>query len=153
MEQENKSEIKKVMGFFDKLENKVRGLLKRHPVIYTLFGGIVIVLFWRGVWHTADILQEKGGWLGWLFYEPINLIIVLVILLITGLSVSYFAGELALESEIDKEKKVAARTEREVLEEGGEVRELETAVKEMKKQVDEIKELVIEEHEAHHPTK
>ncbi|MCX6718865.1 MAG: hypothetical protein NTZ38_00600 [Candidatus Taylorbacteria bacterium] len=73
--------LKNILNFFDKLEDVVRAHLSRYPIAYTFVGGIAIVLFWRGVWHTADILQEQGGWLGWIFYEPINLIIMLLILL------------------------------------------------------------------------
>ena len=84
--------IKKIISYFDKLEDNIRGHLSHHPILYTLVGGTAIVLFWRGVWHTADILQARGGWLGWIFYEPNNLVIVTVILLATGLFVSYFIG-------------------------------------------------------------
>ena len=134
--------IKKVINFFDKFEDKVRGHLSRFPILYTFIGGIAIVLFWRGVWHTADILEERGGWLGWLFYEPTNLIIVVAILLATGLFVSYFIGDTILISGLKKEKKAADKTEREVQEEEVEIKELRTTIKEMKKEVDEIKEAV-----------
>ncbi len=115
-----------------------------------MIGAVAIVLFWRGVWHTADILQAKGGWLGWVFYEPTNLVIVLVILLATGLFVSYFIGDTILLSGLKKEKKVAERTEREVKEEDEKISELRTTIKEMKKEVDQIKEIVVEEHKLHH---
>ncbi|MCX6716066.1 MAG: hypothetical protein NT077_03555 [Candidatus Taylorbacteria bacterium] len=151
MNTENKGVIKETVGFFDKLEDIIRGHLSHYPIVYTLIGSVAIVLFWRGVWHTADILQEKGGWLGWLFYEPTNLVIVLIILLATGLFVSYFIGDTILLSGIKKEKKVADRTESEVRAEEGEIKELRTTIKEMKKNVDEIKELVIEEQKEHHP--
>lgn len=150
MNQENAGPIKRTVNFFDKFEDKIRGHLSRYPIVYTLIGGVAIVLFWRGVWHTADILQAKGGWLGWLFYEPTNLVIVLAILLATGLFVSYFIGDTILISGIKKEKKIADRTESEVREEEVEIKELRATIKEMKKEVDEIKELVVEEHKEHH---
>lgn len=134
--------IKRVINFFDKLEDKIRGHLSRFPILYTLIGGTAIVLFWRGVWHTADILEEQGGWLGWLFYEPTNLVIVVVILLATGLFVSYFIGDTILISGLKKEKKATEKTEREIQEEEVEIKELRTTIKEMKKEVDEIKEAV-----------
>ena len=142
--------MKKTLEFFDHLEDKVRGHLSRYPIVYTMIGAVAIVLFWRGVWHTADILQAKGGWLGWVFYEPTNLVIVLVILLATGLFVSYFIGDTILLSGLKKEKKVAERTEREVKEEDEKISELRTTIKEMKKEVDQIKEIVVEEHKLHH---
>lgn len=143
--------IRSIIGFFDKLEDVVRGHLSRFPLIYTLIGAIAIVLFWRGVWHTADILQEQGGWLGWIFYEPTNLVIVLVILLLTGLFVSYFIGDTILMSGLKGEKKVTDRTAKELKEEEESVRELRTTVKEVKKEIDEIREAVLAEQKAHHP--
>ena len=136
------SMIKNILNFFDKFEDKVRGHLSRFPILYTFIGGIAIVLFWRGVWHTADILQAKGGILGWIFYEPINLLIVIVILLATGLFVSYFIGDTVLMSGMKGEKKVTDKTEKEVKEEEKEIVGLRTTIKDMKKEVDEIKTFV-----------
>jgi len=132
----------KVINFFDKLEDKVRAILSRHPILYTFIGSIAIVLFWRGVWHTADLLEDQGGWLGWIFYEPTNLVIVVVILLLTGLFVSYFIGDTILISGLKQEKKAAEKTEREIKEEETEIHELRDTIKEIKKDVEEIKEVV-----------
>jgi uncharacterized membrane protein len=153
MNQESKGPIKRVITFFDKLEDNIRGHLSRYPILYTLIGSVAIVLFWRGVWHTADILQAKGGVLGWIFYEPTNLIIVVIILLATGLFVSYFIGDTILLSGIKNEKKTTDRTEKEVREEEAEIAALRSTIKEMKKEVDEIKDIVVEEHKEHHPGK
>lgn len=150
MNQEHKSAYRKTIDFFDKFEDHVREHLSHYPIAYTLIGGIAIVLFWRGVWHTADLLQERGGWLGWIFYEPTNLLIVTIILLATGLFVSYFIGDTILMSGIKHEKKVTDKTEREVKDEEEKIKELRTTIREMKKEVDEIKDLVIEEHKEHH---
>ncbi len=145
--------FKPILNFFDKLEDRIRGRLSRFPILYTFIGGIAIVLFWRGVWHTADILQEKGGWLGWIFYEPTNLAIVVVILLATGLFVSYFIGDTVLMSGLKQEKKTTDKTEKEVKEEETEINALRTTIKDMKKEVDEIKDFVEHvstEHQAEH---
>jgi hypothetical protein len=142
MNQGDKSIFQNILRFFDKLEDKIRGHLSHYPILYTLIGGVAIVLFWRGVWHTADILEERGGWLGWLFYEPTNLLIVTGILLATGLFVSYFIGDTILISGLKHEKKTTEKTEKEVQEEEAELGELRTTVKEIKKEVDEIKDAV-----------
>ena len=134
--------IKKIITFFDKLEDKIRGHLSRFPILYTLIGGVAIVLFWRGVWHTADMLAARGGLLGFLFYEPVNLILVVLILLATGLFVSYFIGDTILISGIRHEKKVTDKTEREVQEEEVELKGIRTTIKEIKKDVEEIKQAV-----------
>ncbi|TAK93428.1 hypothetical protein EPO05_07125 [Patescibacteria group bacterium] len=142
--------VKRIINFFDKLEDVIRGYLSRYPIVYTFIGGIAIVLFWRGVWHTADILEEKGKFLGWLFYEPTNLAIVVAILLATGLFVSYFIGDTILISGIRHEKKITDKTGREVEEERVELKAIQTTVREIKKEVDEIKEVVEHEHSDHH---
>lgn len=151
MNQEHKGTYRKTIDFFDKLEDHIREHLSRYPIIYTLIGSVAIVLFWRGVWHTADLLKERGGLLGWLFYEPTNLLIVTIILLATGLFVSYFIGDTILMSGIKHEKKVTDRTEKEVKEEELRISELRATVREIKKEVDEIKDLVVEEQKHHHP--
>jgi len=143
---------KKIYNFFDKLEDVVRGHLSRYPIIYTIIGGIAVVLFWRGVWHTADILQARGGLLGWIFYEPTNLVIATIILLMIGLFVSYFVGDTILISGIKKQKKVTDKTEKEVEEEEEELERIQTTIKEMKKEVDVIKGEVDEEYKMRHPS-
>ena len=92
--------IKHIIKFFDKLEDKVRGGLSRNPIIYTLIGGIAIVLFWRGVWLTADLFPFLTG--------PVSVVVSVSILLITGLFVSFFIGDQVIISGIKKEKKLAA---------------------------------------------
>ena len=144
-----KDAYKKVYNFFDKLEDVVRGHLSKYPIVYTVIGGIAIVLFWRGVWHTADILQARGGWLGAIFYAPTNLVIVTVVLLMIGLFVSYFVGDTILISGIKRQKKVTDKTEREVEEEEAELVKIRSTIREMKKEVDEIKVEIDEDHKAH----
>jgi uncharacterized membrane protein (DUF106 family) len=142
--------IKKVLNYFDKLEDRVRGHLSQYPVIYTIIGGLAIVLFWRGVWHTADILEAKGGVIGFIFSPVVNLVIVAIVLLMTGLFVSYFIGDTILMSGIKGEKKIADKTQKEVAEEEEKINELRSTISEMKKEVDEIKGVVEEEHKIHH---
>lgn len=137
--------FKKVVDFFDKLEDKIRGHLSKFPILYTLIGGVAIVLFWRGVWHTADILQSKGGWLGWLFYEPTNMIVVTIILLASGLFVSYFIGDTILISGMKGEKKIAEKTEKEVKEEEQKLTQIQNTVKEIEKDIDKIREVLTEQ--------
>lgn len=134
--------MKRILNFFDKLEDHIRGNLSRYPIIYTIIGSIAIVLFWRGVWHTADILQAKGGILGIIFYEPINMIIVVIVLLATGLFVSYFIGDTILISGLKQQKKITDKTEKEVVEEEGRLDEIRDTIKEIKQEVDEIKQVI-----------
>ncbi|MEI6057411.1 MAG: hypothetical protein WCQ60_00380 [bacterium] len=138
--------FKKVFIFFDKFEDHIREYLSKRPILYTLIGGVAIVLFWRGVWHTADILAARGGWLGVIFYEPVNLVITAVILLATGLFVSYFIGDTILLSGLKHQKKVADKTEKETREEEGQIIGLQDTIREMKEEVDEIRDVVRRDH-------
>jgi len=146
MNQEKKNIFHKIFNFFDRFEDRLRSHLSRFPIIYTIIGGIAIVLFWRGVWHTADILQARGGVFGIIFYEPVNLVLVVAVLLATGLFVSYFIGDTILISGLRKEKKLHEKTEKDIKEEGATLHDIKKVVNELKQEVDEIKETVNEEH-------
>ncbi|MFH1193135.1 MAG: hypothetical protein V1656_02345 [Candidatus Jorgensenbacteria bacterium] len=135
---QSQNPFKLILKFFDQFEDRVRAALSHHPVPYAIIGGFGIVLFWRGVWYTADMLQAKGGWLGWLFYEPTSLLIVIVILLATGLFVSYFIGDTILVSGLKHEKKITEKTEAEVQTETGIVMELHRELHEIRTKLDEI---------------
>lgn len=139
--------FKKTINYFDKLEDRTRGKLSKFPIIYTFIGGVAIVLFWRAVWNTADMLHERGGIIGFLFYEPVNMVIVVVILLSTGLFVSYFIGDTILISGLKQQKKIYEKTEKEVKEEEATLGEIKNALQEIKKEVDQIKDTVEHEHE------
>ncbi len=134
--------MKKILNFFDKFEDRVRGNLSRYPILYTIIGSIAIVLFWRGVWHTADMLQEQGGILGFIFYEPVNMILVVIVLLSTGLFVSYFIGDTILISGLKQQKKTTEKTEKEIKDEEGRLDEIRDSIKELKSEVEEIIEVI-----------
>jgi len=97
--------INKILKFFDKLEDRIRATLSHYTVLYALIGGVAIVLFWRGVWKLAD---EIG--LGWF----LSISISAVVLLLTGLFVSFFVGDLIVLSGLKREKKLIEKTEEEV---------------------------------------
>ena len=99
--------IKEVVRFFDKLEDKVRGKLSHQPILYALIGGIGIVLFWKGVWETAGFFSFLNG-VG-------SIVVGTIILLMTGLLVSFFIGDSIILSGFKQEKKLAEKTEMEVL--------------------------------------
>lgn len=79
--------IKKIFSYFDRLEDRVRSRLSKHPNIYAFISGIGIVLFFRGIWLIIDnyaFLPYGHPLDGW-----ISLGISLVILLLTGTLVSH----------------------------------------------------------------
>ena len=98
--------LKKVVRFFDKLEDRVRAALSHQPIIYAFVGGVGIVLFWKGVFETADFFP-------WL-YGPASLLIGTLILLVSGLLVSFFIGDNIIISGFKHEKKLAEKTEAEI---------------------------------------
>ena len=93
-------------NYFDKFEDGIRGYLSRRPILYTFIGGVAIVLFWRGIWHTADLFPWLTG--------PVSILISVVILLATGLFVSYFVGDMIIISGLNKEKKTTEKNEEEI---------------------------------------
>ncbi len=93
-------------NYFDKFEDGIRGYLSRRPILYTFIGGVAIVLFWRGIWHTADLFPWLTG--------PMSILISVVILLATGLFVSYFVGDMIIISGLNKEKKTTEKNEEEI---------------------------------------
>lgn len=104
-------------NFFDKLEDVVRGGLSRYPITYSIIGGIGVVLFWRAVWETAEILSRMHPLLNLFFFPPVQLLIATGILLITGLMVSVFIGDRIILSGLRHEKKLEEKTEELVEEE------------------------------------
>ncbi|MFZ2303250.1 MAG: hypothetical protein WAV98_00470 [Minisyncoccia bacterium] len=90
--------MKGIFRFFDKLEDSARAMLSKHNILYAFIGGVGIVMFWRGVWITADAIPFLTG--------PISILISVAILLVTGLFVSFFIGDAIIISGAKKEKRL-----------------------------------------------
>lgn len=117
--------FKIIYTFFDKLEDQVRGRLSRKPIGYAFLGGVGIVLFWRGVWHSVDALMlhyfslasldssvDISGLPWW--DGPASLAIGTILLLLSGLFVANFIGNEVILSGIKGEKKIVDKTEDEI---------------------------------------
>jgi len=126
--------VAKMIHAFDRLEDKVRGHLSHFPITYAFIAGVGIVLFWRGVWHTADLFAFMTG--------PVSLLLSLAILLLTGLFVSFFVGDTIIIAGIKRQKKLAERTELEIETEKEELDEVRTLVRKMGRDIEEIKSLI-----------
>ncbi|MFA6273144.1 MAG: hypothetical protein WC673_01480 [Candidatus Paceibacterota bacterium] len=124
--------MKKIFNYFDKLEDRVRAKLSHHPIIYSFIGGVAIVLFWRGVWMTADQYEFLTG--------PVSILISVVVLLLTGLFASFFIGDRIFLSGLRREKKIFEQTEAEVQKESETLSEVKSELKEIKKTLEDIKE-------------
>ena len=106
--------MKLVINFFDKLEDQVRGSLSHHPFIYAFLGGSGVILFWRGVWHTADYFEKTTVWGSLAFSNFGSMVVGIVMLLMTGLFVSVFIGDSMILSGLRGEKKLVEKTEDEI---------------------------------------
>lgn len=137
--------IEKIFKYFDKLEDKTRAKLSRKPLLYAFIGGIGLVLFWRGVWHTTDFLtayfigELEVVTLHDITDGPASFALGTIILLITGVYVSAFIGNRLIISGLSGEKKLAEKTEEEILNEGDELKTIKEALDHLEKDVHEIK--------------
>ena len=105
---------KKVFTFFDKLEDVVRNRLSGYPITYAFLGGSGVILFWRGIWHVADYLEENTMLGSIIFSDLGSMILGMVMLLISGLFVSVFIGDSILISGLKNEKKITEKTSDEI---------------------------------------
>ena len=108
--------VKGIIAFFDGLEDRIRGALSRRPFLYALVGGTGIVLFWKGVWETAEFFPALHG--------PPSILLGMLILLISGLMVSFFIGDSIILSGLNREKKLVEKATAEMRKEQQAVREM-----------------------------
>jgi hypothetical protein len=133
-----KNILKRTDTFFDKLEDKIRARLSRHPILYTFIGGFGVVLFWRGVWHTGDMLEAQGGVLGIIFSGPGNIVLSVVVLLMTGLFVSFFVGDVIILSGLKHEKKMVEKNEEELVKEEESITHIEADMLRLESKIEEL---------------
>lgn len=143
-----------VVHFFDKLEDRVRGKLSHWPITYAFTGGIGVVIFWRGVWHTMDFIMQKFfslstseatvdlAGLPW-WDGPLSLTIGSILLLLTGLFISNFIGNEILISGLRGEKKLTEKTETEVRTEAGVILNIKTELDDVSERLKKLEEVVV----------
>lgn len=122
--------MKKIIRFFDRMEDLFRARLSRRPIIYSLIGSIGIVLFWRGIWLIADMFPFMTG--------PVSAAAGLIILLLTGLLVSFFIGEQIIISGVKRDKRIDEKTEDEIRADGAVLREIKSDINQIKKEIEKI---------------
>lgn len=111
------------MSLIHKLERKIRGRLSHYPKLYALIVGTGIILFWRGIWHTADSVHTyiehyklassvdftmAPWWDG-----PLSIAVGLFVLYFTGAFVSSFIGNELILSGLRGERRLTEQTEEE----------------------------------------
>ncbi len=122
--------IRKVVVFFDKLEDRVRISLSHRPILYALIGAIGVILVWKGVWETAELFSWLHG--------PGSVVLGVLLLLVTGLFVSFFIGDSIIMSGFKKEKKLAEKTELELKSEREIMQSIEAKLEHIEKDVEEL---------------
>lgn len=133
--------FKKILTFFDKKEDKIRHALSKHPIIYALIGGVLIVIFWRGVWETMDILYYEFGF--WFLHPLASLIIAIGAMLATGTFVSFFIGEQIIISGLKEEKRNDQKTQREIEIEDYRIKHVSEEIAEIRKDITKIKAVIM----------
>jgi hypothetical protein len=128
-----------ILRLFDQLEDGVRARLSRHPIIYAILGGIGVVLFWRGVWETADVLSKVHPILAWFFYPPVQIVVSALGLMLIGLMVSVFIGHRILLSGLKNEKKLEEQTEKLVEAEVITLTHLRDEIRALKNEIESLK--------------
>jgi len=121
--------MKKILGFFEKIEDKIRAKLSKYPIIYALIGGVGVVLFWRGIWHTADDINMSSS---------LSLLVGFLILLVIGLLVYEFLGSRLIISGLIGEEKIAKKEESEIKTEETELKSLQNTLSRLEKKLDHI---------------
>lgn len=121
--------VHKIIKFFDKLEDKIRTVLSRRPIFYAFIGATGIVLFWRGIWMTADMIPFMNG--------PVSIFISVIILLLSGLFVYFFIGDKVIISGLKQEKKLIEKTESEIKTEKDSLKEIQLKLEKIEKNLEE----------------
>lgn len=121
--------IKDIVKFFDRLEIKIKGKLSHYPVLYAFLGAVGIVLFWRGVWHTADDINLSS---------ILSMIIGFFILVVTGVFVAEFIGNKLIISGLIGEKKLEKKEEGEIETEESQLKNLQSTLNRVEKKLTEL---------------
>jgi hypothetical protein len=121
----------RIVKFFDRLEITIRGKLSHYPILYAFIGGTGIVLFWRGVWHTADDMNMGS---------ILSLIVGFIILVLIGVFVAEFIGTKLIISGLIGEKKLEQKEKGEIETEETQLKNLQSTLSRLEKKLEHIDE-------------
>ena len=126
------------LNTFSRLENHIRSELSKAPILYSMLGSIGVILFWRGLWHTADYLESENWFGSILFSGPASMLVGLIILLVSGLFVSVFIGESMVLGRLKQEQKVTTETELELEKEKIDLKSIQREIKHIEDDLHQI---------------
>ena len=143
---------------FLRLEIRITNFLSHRPKLYALIVGVGVVLFWRGIWHTAD--QIHGYFNSYPEYStldaftspwwdgPLSLLVGSIILYFTGAFISSFIGNELILSGLRGEKKLTEKTEGEVKNEVRAISDIKDELRNVTQTLEQLEKKVLEHHSA-----
>ncbi len=136
--------------------NKLTSYLSHRPKLYALVVGIGVVLFWRGVWHTADQIHEYLSY-GSIYSSidafqspwwdgPFSLVVGIIILYFSSAFVSSFIGNELILSGLRGEKRLNEKTEEEVRNEVTAIADIKDSLRVINRTLEQLESKVLEHH-------
>ncbi len=127
---------------------KIKTWLSHHPLLYAFFGGIGVVLFWRGVWHTTDFLMQTATIvqmdkstdlnMGLWWDGPLSLLIGSLLLLCMSAFVSSLIGNEIIISGLRAERSQLKKEDKTLHSEAQEIHEVRNILAHLSKKVDHL---------------
>ncbi len=130
--------VQQAVHYFDRLEDRIRSRLAHYPILYTFIGGVAIIVFWRGVWITADqlalLVPERFAFFDGIF----SIAISMFVLLFTGLFISFFVADKMVLTRMRHEERLVKKTEIEVEEDTDILHDLRRQMKSIEEEIKKI---------------
>ena len=133
---------------FQKIEEKITIYLSHRPKLYAFIVGVGIVLFWRGVWHTTDLINAYITFFhsnatidtfNYVWWDGLtSLVIGSIILHFTGAFTSSFIGNELILSGLRGEKRLNQKTEGEVKHEVRAISDIKEELANISQKLDEL---------------
>lgn len=134
------------MSNIKKIQRKIQGYLSHHPGFYALIVGIGIVLFWRGVWHSADQIHTAISYFSYnssvgllpapWWDGPLSFVVGGSILYFTGAFTSSFIGNELILAGLRGEKKLSEKTEANIKNEENTIHDIKEELAVISKKLD-----------------
>lgn len=115
------------------IEQRARTYFERFPFTHAFLGGIGVVLFWRGVWEIADQMRV----------DPILSIVAGSLLLgAIGLFLHTFVGNAIIIKNVEKDKQLTTKTEREISDVEKDIHKEEVTLLQVSEKLDRLEKMV-----------